>query len=188
MSHELAVNQEHLLQARKMAALGTFTAGIAHELNNPINNVLLSAEGLREDYKEDIDADGQEMIDDIMQQASVPLTSCAICWIFRAPGIQPQRGCARPKVVESILNLLKNLVILSGVVLHADVPETLPDICGDLRSLQQIFMNLLLNAIQATPRGGTVSVRAHEADANMVAFEICDTGPGIPGVHSGTYF
>lgn len=41
-------------------------------------------------------------------------------------------------------------------------------------------MNLLLNAIQATPRGGTVSVRAMRQNANMVAFEICDTGPGIP--------
>ena len=180
MSHELAVNQEHLLQARKMAALGTFTAGIAHELNNPINNVLLSAEGLREDYKENIDADGQEMIDDIMQQAERASDIVRNLLDFSRTGHPASEGLCPAKVVESILNLLKNQVMLSGVVLHADVPETLPDICGDLRSLQQIFMNLLLNAIQATPRGGTVSICASEADANMVAFDICDTGPGMP--------
>ena len=49
MAQELEANQEHLLQARKMAALGTFTAGIAHELNNPLNNISLTAEAYLED-------------------------------------------------------------------------------------------------------------------------------------------
>jgi len=180
MSHELAVNQEHLLQARKMAALGTFTAGIAHELNNPINNVLLSAEGLREDYKEAIDDDGQEMIDDIMQQAERASDIVRNLLDFSRTGHPASDGLCPAKVVGSTLNLLKNQVLLAGVVLQADVPESLPDVCGDLRSLQQVFMNLLLNAIQATPRGGAVSISARKADADMVAFDIRDSGPGIP--------
>ncbi len=180
MSHELAVNQEHLLQARKMAALGTFTAGIAHELNNPINNVLLSAEGLREDYREAIDADGQEMIDDIMQQAERASDIVRNLLDFSRTGHPASEGLCPAKVVSSTLNLLKNQVMLAGVTLHVEVPEGLPDVCGDLRSLQQVFMNLLLNAIQATPKGGTVGICAREADADMVAFDVSDTGPGIP--------
>lgn len=181
MSHELAVNQEHLLQARKMAALGTFTAGIAHELNNPINNVLLSAEGLREDYKKAIDADGQEMIDDIMQQAERASDIVRNLLDFSRTGHPASEGLSPASVVGSTVSLLKNQVLLAGVNLQVAVPEDLPDICGDLRSLQQVFMNLLLNAIQATPKGGAVDIRASlQEDGNMVAFEIRDTGPGIP--------
>lgn len=179
MSHELAVNQEHLLQARKMAALGTFTAGIAHELNNPINNVLLSAEGLREDYQENIDADGQEMIDDIMQQAERASDIVRNLLDFSRTGHPASAGLSPAEVVGSTVSLLKNQVLLAGVTLEVEVPQSLPDICGDLRSLQQVFMNLLLNAIQATPKGGTVRVAAGENDDGMVAFEVSDTGPGI---------
>ena len=180
MSHELAVHQEHLLQARKMAALGTFTAGIAHELNNPINNVLLSAEGLREDYRESIDANGQEMIDDIMQQAERASDIVRNLLNFSRTGHPASEGLCPATVVGSTVNLLKNQVLLAGISLNVDVPENLPDICGDLRSLQQVFMNLLLNAIQATPGGGTVCIRASLGDQGMVAFEVSDTGPGIP--------
>ena len=180
MSHELAVHQEHLVQARKMAALGTFTAGIAHELNNPINNVLLSAEGLREDYKDAIDANGQEMIDDIMQQAERASDIVRNLLNFSRTGHPASEGLCPASVVGSTLNLLKNQILQAGVALHVDVPETLPEICGDLRSLQQVFMNLLLNAIQATPGGGAVAIRARKGEQGMVAFEISDTGPGIP--------
>lgn len=180
MSHELAVHQEHLLQARKMAALGTFTAGIAHELNNPINNVLLSAEGLREDYKESIDANGQEMIDDIMQQAERASDIVRNLLNFSRTGHPASEGLCPATVVSSTVNLLKNQVLLAGVSLHVNVPEDLPDICGDLRSLQQVFMNLLLNAIQATPSGGTVGISAHMGEQGMVVFDVSDSGPGIP--------
>ncbi len=56
MAQELEVNQEHLLQARKIAALGTFTAGIAHEINNPLNNISLTAETYLEEYADRMDA------------------------------------------------------------------------------------------------------------------------------------
>lgn len=183
MAHELAVNQEHLLQARKMAALGTFTAGIAHELNNPINNVLLSAEGLREDYGDAgkaIDADGQEMIGDIMQQAERASDIVRNLLDFSRTE-HPTFVALRPAdIIGSTVSLLKNQVMLSGIGLSVHVPADLPMVRGDLRSLQQVFMNLLLNGIQATPRGGDVAVVAMDVPPGHVAFEVRDSGPGIP--------
>ncbi len=180
MAHELAVNQEHLLQARKMAALGTFTAGIAHELNNPINNVLLSAEGLREDYGETIDADGQEMIGDIMQQAERASDIVRNLLDFSRTE-HPTFTVLHPAdIIGSTVNLLKNQVMLAGISLSVHVPADLPMVRGDLRSLQQVFMNLLLNGIQATPRGGSVAVVAMGVPPGHVAFEVRDSGPGIP--------
>ena len=69
MAQELETNQEDLIQARKIAAIGTFTAGIAHELNNPINNIVLTAESFCEVYGERMDANCSEMLQDILSQA-----------------------------------------------------------------------------------------------------------------------
>ena len=80
--------------------------------------------------------------------------------------------------LESTLNIVWN-----EIKYKAEVEKEyagLPEIECIASQLNQVFMNLLLNAIQATPRGGTVSICASEADANMVAFDICDTGPGMP--------
>ena len=69
MAQELEANQEHLLQARKIAALGTFTAGIAHEINNPLNNISLTAETYLEEYADQMDAEAKELMHDILSQS-----------------------------------------------------------------------------------------------------------------------
>ena len=68
MAQELEANQEHLLQARKIAALGTFTAGIAHEINNPLNNISLTAETYLEEYADQMDDEAKELMHDILSQ------------------------------------------------------------------------------------------------------------------------
>ena len=75
--------QEHLLQARKIAALGTFTAGIPHELNNPINNISLTAETYLEEYSELMDHEGKELIRDILSQLQEQVKSSEIFSIFQ---------------------------------------------------------------------------------------------------------
>jgi signal transduction histidine kinase len=69
MIHELEEHQEQLVQSRKIAAVGTLTSGIAHELNNPINNIVLTAESLKEDFRDLAQEEAMGLIQDILTQS-----------------------------------------------------------------------------------------------------------------------
>ena len=163
MSEELETNQEDLLQARKIAALGTFTAGIAHELNNPINNILLTAEALLEGWPQkpegEEDEDG-EMMREIMAQAERAGDIVRNLLSFSRTETTAVEALAPEQVVQSTLSLIRNQIMLGNLQMDVDVAPGLPEIIGNLRGLQQVFMNLLLNAIQATEPGGRLSIRA----------------------------
>ncbi|QJT09717.1 sensor histidine kinase [Oceanidesulfovibrio marinus] len=179
MAQELEANQEDLLQARKIAALGTFTAGIAHELNNPINNISLSAETLGELYGEELDEDANEMVHDIIMQSERAGEIVKNLLDFsrtERPAFSPLQVL---DVIDSTVTLIKNQLMVTGVTLDMDIPEDIPDIQGNLRNLQQVFMNLLLNAIQAMPGGGAITIAAREQGQKMVRIEVRDTGAGI---------
>ncbi len=180
MSRELEANQEDLLQARKIAALGTFTAGIAHELNNPINNIALTAESVVEQYNQRLDAEGREMLNDILSQTERAAEIVKNLLDFSRTE-RPVFSSLKPgEVLDATLNLVKNQIRMAGLKLRTTVARDLPLIRGNLRNLQQIFMNLLLNAIQATPQGGTIAVSAAAWSPEFVCFQVGDTGPGIP--------
>ncbi|MGE5258391.1 MAG: sensor histidine kinase [Hyphomicrobiales bacterium] len=180
MANELENNQEDLLQARKIAAIGTFTAGIAHELNNPINNIALTAESFREDYGERIDDSGQEMLKDILSQADRAADIVKNLLDFSRTESPVFSQLEPAEVLNSTLNLVKNQIKLAGLRLELSMPAGLPRVRGNLRNLQQVFMNLLLNAVQATPPGGLVAISAESRPPEWVRFQVRDTGPGIP--------
>ncbi|MFP5240420.1 MAG: sensor histidine kinase, partial [Acidobacteriota bacterium] len=81
-------------------------------------------------------------------------------------------------VVKSSLALLKNQIMISGLTMNVDVPPGLDKVAGSLRHLQQVFLNLLLNAVQATPAGGRIDVSGRDA-SDFVCFIVRDTGKGI---------
>ena len=181
MALELETNQEDLLQARKIAAIGTFTAGVAHELNNPINNIALSAESFVEDYGDRVDDEGREMLRDILGQADRAADIVKNLLDFSRTEKPAFNPLAPEQVVSSSINLVKNQFRIAGVRLETEVAPGLPEIRGNLRNLQQVFTNLLLNAVQATPQGGQVTFAVRPAeDPAFVRFTVRDTGSGIP--------
>lgn len=180
MARHLEANQEHLVQARKMAALGTFTAGVAHELNNPINNITLTADALREDHADSLDADGRELIDDIAAQADRAADIVRNLLDFsrtERPALAPLSPL---EVAATSASLVKNQMQTAGLAFTLDVPSELGPIRGDLRSLQQVLVNILQNAAQATPRGGKVRLRVRADEDGLTCFTVDDSGPGVP--------
>jgi signal transduction histidine kinase len=180
MAHQIEANQEHLLQARKMAALGTFTAGVAHELNNPINNITLTVDALREDHAASLDDEGRELLDDIAGQADRAADIVRNLLDFSRTERPPLVPLAPDAVAATSAALVKNQMQAAGIAFAYAPAKGLASIRGDLRSLQQVLVNILLNAVQATPRGGQVRLDVTAGPDGETRFTVADTGPGIP--------
>ena len=179
MVEALEQKQEELIQSKKMASIGTFSSGIAHEINNPLNNISLSADALIEEF-DDMDAEeAQDILGDIMAQTE------------RASGIvrnllnfsRAQSSEIQVMYVDFVLHkttdLIANELRINHVSLIKDIADSMPQISGDLQKLQQVFLNLIINAEQAVCEGGTIIVRARVTDKDFIRVDISDTGAGI---------
>jgi len=180
MSRELERREEFLLQSQKLRAIGSLTAGIAHEVNNPINNIMLTADVLQEDFDSLPGAEKQELIDDIVEQtARASKIIHNLLDFARESEISTER-LKIGEVASNAINLAANQVRLSGVKLVCDIPADLPEINGDRQYLSQVFLNLILNAVDAMGSGGTLTMSSDMSLNNQcVAITFRDTGPGM---------
>ena len=180
MISELEERQEQLVQARKISAIGTFTSGIAHELNNPVNNIVLTAEALKEDF---LDLEGEEalaMIQDILVQSERASEIIKNLLDFSRSERPEVVSISIPSVISDTLRLVRNQLLLAGVEEIAEVPADLPQVYGEYKSLQQVFLNLFINAIHAMPEGGKLLIRGRiSGDREWVSVDVSDTGTGI---------
>ncbi len=179
MMQELELRREQLIQAKKMASLGTFTAGIAHEINNPLNNIYLSAEMFLEEYGERLTPDQREYIEDILQQAQRASNIVGNLLDFSRAKRYKIGEVNIADVINNVVKVAKNQIRISHIDLKMDLPENLPRIKADPNSLRQVFINLIENAIQAMPKGGVLEIRAKE-EGNYLKIDVSDTGMGIP--------
>jgi two-component system NtrC family sensor kinase len=183
MIKELEEHQEELLQSRKIAAIGTLTSGIAHELNNPINNIVLTAEALKEDFGQVNEAEAQGYIHDILVQAERASDIVKGLLDFsrsERPELEPVSILA---VIDDTLKLVRNQLMLSGIQVEKEISPGVAPISGDRKSLQQVFLNLFINAIQAMPDGGQLIIRVWSGDHDQLHVDVKDTGLGIDPAH-----
>lgn len=181
MAEELEIKQDQLLQSEKLAAIGTFSSGIAHELNNPLNNISLTTDTLEEEYNTLPEEEAREMISDIAMQteraSSVVRNLLDFCR-DRSPSIQDEIHIKN--VVDGTTNLIKNQLRMESISLETTIPETLPLVKGDFKQLQQVFLNLFLNAIFSISGSGLIVVEAQETREGHIRVDFSDTGCGIP--------
>ncbi|MGC8605210.1 MAG: sensor histidine kinase [Desulfomonilaceae bacterium] len=180
MISELEERQEQLVQARKISAIGTFTSGIAHELNNPVNNIVLTAEALKEDFGAIEKEEALGMIEDIIGQSERASEIISNLLDFSRSEKPEMISTSVSSVINDTLKLIKNQFLLSGVEQDINIPQDLPNVHGDYKSLQQVFLNLFINAIQAMPNGGILTVKSALVDGGKsVRISVKDTGEGI---------
>jgi len=181
MLTELESRQTSLIESHKLRAVGILTAGVAHEINNPLNNIMLTAHSLLEEH-EDLDSTEQlEMIQDIIHETerSRNIVRNLLDFTRESKSLMEPLNLAR--LLEATVKLALNQAKVSGCQIILEVEPSLPQIQGDKQQLQQVFLNLILNALDAVGQDGLVSIAATRArEDGFLRVQIQDNGSGIP--------
>lgn len=181
MMAELEKRQEQLIQSRKIASIGTLTAGIAHEINNPVNNISLILESLIEDGEDMTAGERKATYEEALEQAD--RTSEIVKNLLEFSRVsKPVLGAVDiVSIVDKTANLLNNEMNLHKVKFVREIQEAQPDIYFDKGGLQQVLLNLFLNSIHAMSGGGELRVVVGTSEMkNESRIDVIDNGPGIP--------
>jgi CheY-like chemotaxis protein len=166
-------------QGERLADAGRRLAEVAHELNNPLTAVLAFAQDL---LRADPSPDQREALLVIQQQArrSRKLVRGLLDEVRAAPSTAEQIDSEA--VIARVLPVFQREAERHGLKFVATIDRNLPAVDGDPAGLEQVITNLLQNAFQATPRGGTVSLTTR-VRGRLLEFVVQDNGPGIPPEH-----
>lgn len=192
MLFRLKDREAQLARTSRMAAVGTLTAGIAHELNNPLNNISLNAEALHEGLSNYTDDQKLKMLADVVSQVERASATVRNLLDFTRVEKPVVVSLSVENVVREARRLVANEAEINRVEFDLELPPDLPKVQGNPRDLQQVFLNLFLNAIQAMPNGGVLTVRGQTTGGptndRALEVEVTDTGVGIPDEDLGSVF
>ena len=181
MIKEIANREAALIQTHKMRAVGTLTAGVAHELNNPMNNIMLTVHMMMEDYTTLSDAERLDMLKDVADETSRAKNIVSNLLDFARESASTIKTLDLEKLLKDTIHLAENQVRMSGIKIELQVTENLPPIHGDGQKLQQVILNLILNAVDASSKGNKIQVIALPYDkSDHIAIKVIDYGQGIP--------
>lgn len=168
--------EEQLRRADRLSALGELSAGMAHEIRNPLGAIKGAAEILRDDYSPD---DKKFEFIQILLKETDRLNHIVQEFLGFARPKQPERAPVDVnEALESVLLLTAQEARKAGVVVEKRLDRSLVQLNLDAGLLKQAFLNLVLNAIQAMPQGGTLTVETSMPD-NSLEVRIADTGTGM---------
>jgi PAS domain S-box-containing protein len=176
----LRETQAQLVQAAKMSALGQLVSGVAHELNNPLSVIIGYGQLL---LSRDVAPAVRRPIELMVAQGD-RMAKIVRNLLFFARQRPPERAPVDLQVVvEQTLALRTSQLALSGIKVQTEFARDLPQITGDAQQLEQVFLNLLLNAEQAIGEGqpqGLIRVRTRLGEGGAtVCADVIDDGPGI---------
>jgi signal transduction histidine kinase len=176
---EIARKNDELLQSRKLASIGTLASGVAHELNNPLNNIYLAAQILtREMQEQEMAGIIRETVNDIFSQT---LRVKRIVGDLLEFAREKPPSFQKIQIMPLIRDVLHNLTRsgeMEKVRVQVSAAEDI-EMKADQHLIEQVFVNLFTNAIHAMEGSGSLTISASRADG-VVKITVSDTGPGIP--------
>jgi PAS domain S-box-containing protein len=171
---------EKLIQAEKLAAVGQMSAHVAHEIRNPLTSVLLHSELLEDELKENGgNAEASELLH-IIQREIDRLTQITDEYLSYARLPHPKKQLVDPEVeIASVISMLLPELKRREIESFIKCPDKLPNIMIDRGQFRQLLINLIKNAEDAMPSGGTLEISLMEIKDNFLLL-VKDTGYGIP--------
>ena len=179
--HKLKATQEDLIQAEKLTSLGQMAASIAHEVNNPLAGVLVYTQLLAKKIAGD-SLPKEKALDYLSKMESELTRSSRMIrnLLDFARQSEPYlREVDGNEVVDRAFSLVGHQAELQNIEVIKEFSPSLPKVMADFDQLQQVCANLILNAIQAMPDGGKLTLRTSIDNENQLKVEIEDTGCGI---------
>jgi two-component system NtrC family sensor kinase len=181
MSEELRNREEELIQSKKLASLGILTAGVAHELTNPLNNISMIAQNFIE-YHDILGKEKRiEMMDKVDAEAKRIEEIVKNLLDFSKPKEGNFAETDINETIQKALPLVQNMLDISNIDLKLSLELGVPHVFIDAHQIQQVLVNLIVNAVQAMASGGALYISTYDdAAAGAVRVDIRDTGKGIP--------
>lgn len=165
-----------MFQMEKLTTVGELTMGLAHEIGNPLGGMKAVAQSLQ--YDEMLSADSREDLGRL--EAEIDRLSSFLRSFHGYAAQQPPRPepCVLSETLDDVLFWTRRDAQSRKVGFKVDITGELPPLRADRHQLKQVLLNLVMNAIQAQPDGGTVLIRARPRDP-LIELEVADSGPGI---------
>jgi signal transduction histidine kinase len=191
MAAALEEREQRLIRSERLATVGRISAQIAHEVRNPLSSIGLNAELLEEALAALPGDEARKLCQAIIREVD-RLTTITEEYLRLARLPRPRLEREEPNtLVGSLLDFLRGELTSASITVDARLAEGLPAVAADENQLRQALLNLLRNAREAMPRGGTLTVETRgapstspaEAGPAWVEIRVGDTGAGIPAEH-----
>jgi signal transduction histidine kinase len=177
MAENLKATLDQMIQQEKMASLGRMASGITHEIGNPLNSILLDVTMLIADLPPGPDRDKaaaiqaqarrmKDIVNHLLDYAHTPPTE--------------MQSVDLNEALDDAIRVLSHPIAKSGLSIRRDLPPGLPRVMAIKNMCVQVFVNLIVNAIEATGKNGELTVAAETGKTGRLLISFSDNGPGIP--------
>jgi signal transduction histidine kinase len=177
---------ERMFRAEQLATMGQFAAGIAHELRNPLTAIRSTIQYLASDFAGDTDQ--RKLANDILDEVDRLNNIVGNLLSLAQPAESNPEEVDISQEIEHCLNFIKAKAKSQNVKLQTDFENNLPKLTFDPAELRQLLLNVVMNALQAMPKGGTLSIKTHQltdggpgytSGFNRLLIQVEDEGAGI---------
>jgi signal transduction histidine kinase len=181
MSTELKNREEIITQSKKLESLGILTAGVAHELGNPLNNIAMIAQTYAEVYDSLNREDRIDYMNKVEEETDRIKEIVKNLLDFSRPKKPVLKEAEINSVIKKTLKFVQNMLHICCIEVRLVLQEGLPHVYIDEPEIQEVFVNLITNAIHAMSPRCELSITTRLADDEAyVAIDVEDTGRGIP--------
>ena len=181
-TRELSGAQEEMLRVERMASIGKLAAVVAHEINNPLAGILTYSKLLKKRLGKEPtpNAENISMLDLMESESRRCGEIVKNLMTFARPTSMNREPSDLNAVIDRCVRLVQHQLTLKNIELHLNLNSEFPAVRCDPGQIEQVLLALVMNAIDALPSGGNLSLASRVANSDTVQFEVRDDGVGMP--------